>query len=79
MKTKSLILMSALIAMIWASGRESVKAGNPRAITADNTGTAAVHGKIKFEGKLPKPAPINMLQTPAAPSNTPVQLRARKS
>jgi plastocyanin len=65
MKTKSLILMSALIAMIWAHGRESVKAENPPAITADNTGTAAVHGKIKYEGKLPKTAPINMAADPS--------------
>jgi plastocyanin len=71
MKTKSLILMGALIAVTWIYGRESVRAGNPPKPASDGTSSAAVHGKIKFEGKLPKAAPINMAADPSCSKQHP--------
>ncbi len=65
MKTKILILTTALFAVIWTCGRESLQAGNRLSSANDAVGTAAVHGKIKYEGKLPKPAAINMAADPS--------------
>ncbi len=71
MKTKSLILIAALLAVIWTAGRESVKAGSAPITTADVTNTSSVHGNIKFEGRLPKPAAINMAADPTCSKQHP--------
>jgi hypothetical protein len=65
MKIKSLILISALTATICICGRQAAKAGNPSNSTDAATGTATVKGKIKYEGKLSKPASISMVADPS--------------
>jgi plastocyanin len=65
MKTKIVILTAALFAVIWTCGRESVQAENPPGTAGDARGTAVVRGKIKYEGKLLKPAAINMAADPS--------------
>lgn len=71
MKTKTVVLMAALLAVIWTCGRGSVKAANPPAAASDAAGTAAVRGKIKYEGKLPKQAAINMAADPSCSKQHP--------
>jgi hypothetical protein len=71
MKQKSFILVFGLTAIIWISGRRAVNAGSP-APSADTTqGTASVRGKVKFEGSVPKAAPINMAADPSCAKQHP--------
>lgn len=65
MKTKILILSAALFAVVWTCGRESVQAENRSSSANDATSAAAIHGKITYAGKLPKPAAINMAADPS--------------
>ncbi|MGD0426750.1 MAG: carboxypeptidase regulatory-like domain-containing protein [Candidatus Acidiferrales bacterium] len=65
MKIKSLILIGVLTATICICGREAANAGNPPNSADAATGTATVKGKIKYEGKLPKPAAISMAADPS--------------
>jgi hypothetical protein len=64
MKTKSLTLIGVLTATICICGRQAVKAGNPPNAADAAAGTAAVKGKIKYDGKLPKSAAISMAADP---------------
>jgi len=65
MKTKSLILIGALTATTCICGRQAVKAANPPNSADARTGSAAVKGKITYDGKLPKPAAISMAADPS--------------
>jgi hypothetical protein len=65
MKTKSLILVFGLTAIIWISGRRAVNTGSPATSAGITQGTASVRGKGKFEGRAPKATPINMAADPS--------------
>ena len=65
MKIKSFILVFGLIAIIWISGRRAVNAGGPAISATIVQGSATVKGKVKFEGSVPKGAPINMATDPS--------------
>lgn len=65
MKTKSLILVFGLAAIIWISGRRAANARSPATSASTTEGTANVRGKVKFEGRVPKAAPINMAADPS--------------
>ena len=65
MKTKSFIFIGALTATLLVCGRQAVKAGNPPNSADAAAGTATIKGKIKFEGKLPKPSAISMAADPS--------------
>jgi plastocyanin len=60
MKTKSLIHAVVLTVMICISSRQTVNAGSAPTLATSSTGTAAVRGEVKFEGRVPKATPINM-------------------
>src|SRR5258708_35209668 len=70
MKTKSFILVFGLPAIICISGRRAVNAGSP-VTQASSQGTASVRGKVKFEGSVPKAAPINMAADPSCAKQHP--------
>jgi hypothetical protein len=71
MKTKSFILVFALTAIIWISGRLAVNAGSAAPSAGTNQGTASVRGKVKFVGSAPKAAPINMAADPSCAKQHP--------
>ncbi len=71
MKTKSFILVFGLSAIIWISGRPAVNAGSPATSAGTAEGTASVRGKVKFEGSVPKAAPINMAADPSCAKQHP--------
>jgi plastocyanin len=63
MKTKAFSLMVALT-LICVSSRQAVKAGSPPTSTTNTSPAARIKGVVKFEGKAPKPAAINMAADP---------------
>jgi plastocyanin len=65
MKAKSLILVGTLTATICICGRQPVRAGNSTNSADATTGTAAVKGKVTYDGKLSKPAAISMAADPS--------------
>ena len=67
MKTKNLILITALTVAICISGRQTVNAGGPSpSLSAkSNMGAATVRGTVKFEGTVPKAKPISMAADPS--------------
>jgi hypothetical protein len=71
MRTKSFILVFGLTVIIWISGRRDVNAGSPATSAGITQGTATVRGKVKFEGRLPKGAPINMAADPSCAKQHP--------
>ena len=70
MKTKSLILIAALIPIRICSG-QTAKAGSPRTSVSSSTGTATVRGAVKFEGRMAQPTPINMAADPSCAKQHP--------
>jgi plastocyanin len=64
MKTKCFILVVALTVIICISDGRTVRAGSSPSSASSTTGTATVRGKVKFEGRAPKAAPINMAADP---------------
>ena len=69
--TKSFILVVGLTAIIWISGRRAVNAGSVGTTAATTQGTASLKGKVKFEGSVPKTAPINMAADPSCAKQHP--------
>jgi hypothetical protein len=62
MKTKNVILLVSVTAICMCSG-QSVNAGSPFS-AASTAGAAGVRGRVKFDGVVPKPRPINMAADP---------------
>lgn len=71
MKTSRFILVFALTAIVWISGRRAVNAGSAATSTVVTQSTASVRGKVKFEGSAPKAAPINMAADPSCAKQHP--------
>src|SRR5438552_13303482 len=64
MKTNFFILLVTLTVIISISGGRTVRAGSAPSSASNTTGKATVRGKVKFEGRAPKAAPINMAADP---------------
>jgi hypothetical protein len=63
MKTKNIILLVSMAAICMWSG-PSVNAGSPFS-AASTPGAANLKGRVKFDGVVPKPHPINMAADPS--------------
>ena len=64
MKARSIILVVAVTVIICISGGRTVSAGSSSNSASSTTGKATVRGEVKFEGRMPKAAPINMAADP---------------
>src|SRR5712691_9825837 len=64
MKTKCFILIVALTVIISIAGGRTVRAGSSPISASSTTSKATVRGEVKFEGRAPKAAPINMAADP---------------
>ena len=64
MKTRSIILVVALTVIICISGGHTVSAGSSSNSASSTTGKATVRGEVRFEGRAPEVARINMAADP---------------
>src|SRR6516162_8499355 len=71
MTTKSLPLVAVSTALAWISSQPAVKVGGFPPSTGKATVTATLRGVVKFEGRTPKPTPINMAADPSCAKQHP--------
>jgi plastocyanin len=69
MTTRNLTVLSTLIVVLYISSQPVVKAGGPAA--SANKATATLRGVVTFEGRRPKPTPINMAADPSCAKQHP--------
>jgi plastocyanin len=71
MKTKYLISVFAVTAIICAVSQPVVRAGGPLGSATNMTGTGTIRGVVKFQGTVPKAAPIRMTADPSCAKQHP--------
>lgn len=64
--------------LICISGQLAVKAGGPSNSASKAAGTASLRGVVKFEGRAPKPAPINMAADPSCAKQHPTAVLSQE-
>lgn len=69
MTTRNLTVLSTLIVVLCISSQPVVKAGGPAA--SANKAAATLSGVVTFEGRSPKPTPINMAADPSCAKQHP--------
>ena len=71
MKAKCVIPVVVVTLIINVFSQQFVKAGDPTPSPSNTAGAATVRGVVKFEGKAPKPTPINMAADPTCAKQHP--------
>jgi len=71
MTTNSLTLIATLMVVICLTSQPSVKAGGPPTSPSSATAGATLKGVVKFEGRAPKPSPVNMSADPSCAKQHP--------